>query len=441
MTDIFPKIFEILVTSLEVGLFFYFISKQLTPKNYFHTYFPICFFAMIALTYLQNHFGITVVTRFTTTLLMEIFLTFLLTTGSDSAKLFWGCLYRIIDFLSDTLTILIFNLVTQHDFPAMVSAYPMRYVMCSAYLILLATFTVFLTHIKKRNIALPRWILPAFVAVIILGIVAVETLLNIIIYFDIIDDYSQSKILYLAIWIFLSIFVFLLLLIVYLNLLYKNNTILMEKQKIQQFEKQQYELISNNVQVLRVWKHDYKQHFSVIDTLVRNGNIEDALAYIRDINQDFDRSQFHIFTGNSVLDAIISTKLVPIREHQIPFSHSIYLPKELPFDHIALSSLMGNMLDNAIEACLQIEDSSLRYIKLMVKPHHKTLSIIVENSSNGIYCYDNNQQLQSTKDTPDHGIGLKRIREISENVNGFCQIQPEDNKFTVTVVVPLETLQ
>lgn len=437
MDIICQRSFEIFVTSVEVGLFFYYISKRLAPAKHFRTIALGVFLLIVSLSTVLNFLQVTSYLTLLIGLVSEILFTILCTKGTFSEKLFWGCSYRIIDLFAESLTFLLLDLITTYSSSTLMTTYPLRYILCTVYLILLSTFTILITHLKKVNVLLPRWILPTFVLLIIVGVVAVEALLDVIIYFDTLNDYSQNHILYCSIWIFLFIFIFLLLLIVYINELYKKNMKLMDEQRIQQIEKQQFESFSNTIQVLRVWKHDSRQHFSVINELIGNEKYEDAITYIHNMNDDFETSQFGIFTGNSVLDAVISTKLIAIRENSIQFSHSIYLPKNLPFNNISLSSLMGNLFDNAITACLQIEDVSKRYISLTIKPHQNSLSIYIENSSNGQYRYNREHTLQTTKEEPNHGIGLRRIREISEDANGFCQIQPEADKFIVTVVVPL----
>ena len=438
MNTVFQQCFEIFVSSIEIGLFFFYIFKRLTPSKNFKKGAFGGFFLFITVLSILNYRNVASYLSLFIALAIELLFTLRFTTGTLTEKLFWGCSYRIIDLFAESLTFLFLDIITNYSSSALMTTYPMRYILCILYLILLSTFTILITHLKKSNVALPRWILPAFVLLIIVGIVAVEALLDVIIYFDDINDHSQNDILYGSIWIFLFIFVFILLLIVYTNELYKKNIRLLEEQRIQQIEKQQFELFSNTVQVLRVWKHDSKQHFSVIHELIRNKKYEDAATYINTINEDFETSQFGIFTGNSVLDAVISTKLISIRENEIQFSHSIYLPKTLPFNNIALTSLMGNLFDNAITACMQIADVSKRYISLTIKPHQHSLSIYIENSSNGQYRYDREHHLQTTKNEPHHGIGLRRIREISEDANGFCLIQPGADKFIVTVVVPLD---
>lgn len=439
MDTMLQRAFELLITVAENGLFFCFIASRLAPKKKYVFYSAAGTFLLAAIstaiksTAMPAHFSICLA------LALEILFTLLLTEGTLVEKLCWGCAFCVIDFFSESFTFLLFDIVTNYNSSTLLTEYPMRYISCTIYIVLLMAIVILLPHKSQNIVTFPRWILPIFIFLVILGIFAVETLLDVIIYLDSIHDYSQNHILYRAIWIFLFVFLFVILLIFYLNLLYRKNLKLAEEQKVRQIEIQQFELFSNTVQMLRVWKHDSKQHFSVMEELLHNEKYEDAISYIQNINQDFERTQFGIFTGNSVLDAVISTKQILIQKNEIQFSHSIFLPETLPFDQIALTSLMGNLFDNAIEACARLKDSTKRYMILTIKPHQNCLFIRMENSCDGEYHYDTGKHLRSRKTDPNHGIGLRRIQEISENVDGFCQIQLETDKFTVTIVVPLGT--
>ncbi len=438
MNILMQNILEILVTFIESVLFFYYIIHRIAPGKYFRIGTAFFLTAMTVTTSILNYYNVNANISLFAALAFEILFTFCFMKGTVTEKLAWGCFYRMMDLFAEGLTFLLLDIITNYSSSTLMTTYPMRYILCAVYLILLAAFTFVISHIQRGSISLPHWILPLFVFLIVIGILAVESLLDVIIYLDSIENYTQNDTLYRAIWIFLSILLFILLLIFYLNHLYQRNLKLLEIQQAQQIEEHQYELVSNNVQMLRVWKHDSRQHLSVIEKLISSENYEDAITYIHDINQDFVKTQFGIFTGNSILDAVISTKIISIRRYDIKFEHSIYLPEFMPFDHLSLSSLMGNLFDNAITACSQVEDTSKRYILLTIKPHQNSLSIRMENSSTGRYRYDIDHQLCSTKPSPNHGIGLRRIQEISESASGFCQIDPKPDKFTVTIVVPLK---
>ena len=105
---------------------------------------------------------------------------------------------------------------------------------------------------------------------------------------------------------------------------------------------------------------------------------------------------------------------------------------------MALSALLGNLFDNALEACLQIPETE-RWIKFQIKPHENMLLIHMENSFDGIVNQSTKHSFLSRKEMENHGIGLKRVKILVEEVKGLTDIRYEDHTFIVHIIVPLET--
>ena len=124
----------------------------------------------------------------------------------------------------------------------------------------------------------------------------------------------------------------------------------------------------------------------------------------------------------------------------IKTTHSIFLPKDILIDDIQLCTLIGNLFDNAIEACMKIKEPDKRYIDFQIKPFNCMMSIYMENSCIGDYVIDKNGKLKTSKQTNiiNHGIGLKRIEEIVERANGFVTLNPSNDKFEVIIQLPTE---
>ena len=153
------------------------------------------------------------------------------------------------------------------------------------------------------------------------------------------------------------------------------------------------------------------------------------------------QSSWQIQTGNNVLDAVLTSKLSRLQSLGIAFTHNIFLPDLLPLNNLELTSLMGNLLENAIEACSCQDTDSKKYIHLEIKPYNQFLYIDMTNSSSGIYRYDHNNRIRSTKRSSNHGIGLKRIEQITSEAQGFMKISPEKDSFHIIIVLPLQDKQ
>lgn len=440
MNSILQIFFEYFNTFVENAFFFYFIARRLSVRPHFFRY-AACgtvFFTIIA--QVLHLFSLPSQLSLCCALFLEILFTLLLTYGTVPERIFWGAFFCVIDIVSEGLTYILSSFASGQNANAIFFTYPMRYITGLLYLALLFSFTTALARRSLHTVSLPFWILPFFVAMVICGIFAVETLLDVIIYMNLKEDTSQCRQLYLAILIFMFLFLFAVLLISYLSYVYQKNLELEEDHRMHQIEKQQLSLFTETVQMLRVWKHDEHHHLAVLEELLHNQKYQETEEYIHTINEEFTSSSFGIFTGDSILDAVISAKMLIMQNNNIRFDHSIYLPEKLPLDHTALSSMMGNLFDNAIEASLCLDDPDSRHIVLTIKPHQNSLSICMENNCVENYRYNDSHQLISTKSQAGHGIGLKRIRQIAESVGGFCQITPTQEHFTVNIIIPLGAL-
>ena len=99
--------------------------------------------------------------------------------------------------------------------------------------------------------------------------------------------------------------------------------------------------------------------------------------------------------------------------------------------------MMGNMLDNAIEACEKCRDSQ-RVIEIKIQMHDNKYLLMIENTApkNAL---ENNKQLATTKDdTSRHGYGVKSIKSIAEKNNGMVDFSQIEDRFRSTVILSIE---
>ena len=185
---------------------------------------------------------------------------------------------------------------------------------------------------------------------------------------------------------------------------------------------------------IRRWQHDQKNHYLIINNMIQNGNSQEALKYINNLENSLDTGVINsINTENPVIDAVLSQKMQLIHDSQINFDYSVFIPDGLNVAQAAFSSILCNIFDNAVEASLKLPIEK-RKITFSIKPHGQMILIELSNSSDGHYSYQNGA-LQSTKNSR-HGLGLKILRELVDENNGFCTFIPEPDKFTVKIALP-----
>ena len=135
---------------------------------------------------------------------------------------------------------------------------------------------------------------------------------------------------------------------------------------------------------------------------------------------------------------MLSIKTFAIKNAGIRFHQKLFLSKNLslPITDVQMCSLLSNLLDNAIEACEKVAVNP--FINLCIQTAKMNLILTIQNSSDGRYNYTEDGQLQSTKESPEHGLGLIRIKEIVETANGIYKISPKQDIFEITILLPLE---
>lgn len=430
---------ELLVNVAEVALFLYLICHKLVFKNYKLSIFVISFIFLISVTCLLNYFQVRPTASFLTIFVINITYAILFFKSSLTEKLFWGGSYTFIALFSENFAFWIYSISTYHRVLDYSVGSNVRIPLTLLYLFCCLIVTLFLRKMKEKQFCLPKPFQATLILLMTLSVVISDSILGLIISIDTGDipsDISRSlnKLNYLFLFLFLA----LLLMIKWVGSVYKKHLELVETVKQQQIEQQQFEIFVSTTQALREWKHDYKNNLSVISLLLADENLGKAKSFINELMNSVSDHVFMLSSGNSALDAIVSTKLSKAREHHIDFQHTIFLPDNIPFSAIDFSTIMGNLLDNAIEACLNIDSTMQPYIILQIERYQDMLYIQVQNSSNGNYRYNSYGELISIKSEQGHGIGVKRIKQVTEKYNGIYQQLPEADKFTLTVMVPLK---
>ena len=186
---------------------------------------------------------------------------------------------------------------------------------------------------------------------------------------------------------------------------------------------------------MRGWRHDYHNHIQVLKAHMEFEHYEEAKLYLDKLNEDLTQVDTVIKTGNVMVDAILNSKLTMIKEKKIEVDCTAIVPSQVPFSGIDLSVLIGNLLDNAMEACLQISNPKERFIRIYIDIVKKQLYISVTNSMQG-RAKKNGMQFLSTKSGV-HGFGLLRIDRIVAKYGGFLNRQNEEGVFATEVMLPI----
>lgn len=140
-------------------------------------------------------------------------------------------------------------------------------------------------------------------------------------------------------------------------------------------------------------------------------------------------------TDNSVVDALINYKYSIAKRMGIDFMVKLDIPMHLPYDNADMCIILGNALDNALEANLRSEIKK-RYIKLNMRMENNNIAIIVENSFDGhINKSKKGKFLTAKTDKLDHGMGLDSIERSVNKYHGFIKTSYTENVFVIEVLL------
>jgi len=143
-----------------------------------------------------------------------------------------------------------------------------------------------------------------------------------------------------------------------------------------------YAEIENIYRQMRGWRHDYHNHIQAIKGLAL-GVSEELDAYLNRLDSDLSRVDTFVKTGNIMIDAILNSKLSLAQTRGINVNAKAYVPETLNVSVTDLCVIIGNLLDNAMEASVKIPDKTARFIRVYIDIMREQLYISVSNSTYG----------------------------------------------------------
>ena len=180
-------------------------------------------------------------------------------------------------------------------------------------------------------------------------------------------------------------------------------------------------------------KHDMRNHLMVIAMSLGNEKYDEARTYTAQILDKLNLEYSYIDSGNALLNYILNLKLQQAQQMQVHMQLQIENLKFQKIDSVDFSSLLTNLLDNAIHAAA---NSDKRQISVSISKKRGYEAISVRNSINSSVLAVN-PDLRSTHAEPEkHGMGIKQIRASIEKYNGLLDIYEEDLVFCVNVMLP-----
>lgn len=183
---------------------------------------------------------------------------------------------------------------------------------------------------------------------------------------------------------------------------------------------------------MRGYKHDFHHHLQALKGQLEAGEVERALAYIEQLDRSLQSVDTLLKTGNVTVDAILSARLAQARSEGISVDVQANLPDTLALTDVELSIVIGNLLDNAIEACRAAEGR--KFIRLSIRMKGGMMYFYLLNAAGAKQ--KKVGSLFRTGKSGAHGFGLHRAEAILKKHGGWVKYNSEDGAFTSEFLVP-----
>lgn len=232
--------------------------------------------------------------------------------------------------------------------------------------------------------------------------------------------------------ILLFIIILFLIMLIYKNIQIDNKKIIEQEILIDtiKHEERVLKLIEDKTTEMNRIIHDLKAHKSVYHYLEENSKENEANDYLEQLKN----SIMYVYTSNDVLNFILNEKAKLAKSFDIDIKYILQGDFSTSIENIDLSILIGNLLDNAIEAA---KESTPKFIHVkMTQDNHKLL-IDIENSFNKINV-KNNSFISTKNNNKKHGFGMSNIKLIVEKYHGNEYINYDDSIFKHVCILPLK---
>lgn len=224
------------------------------------------------------------------------------------------------------------------------------------------------------------------------------------------------------------------------NSMSKEYALYKEKQEMTEQLRQQklyYVQIGQELEQARRQRHDFKHHLVTIQHYIETQNITGLQEYMGSMSAQNEMCTPIPYSGNSPADGVIYHFVQQSHADHIQFSYQ----GTIRSDGIAdtdLCVLLGNALDNALTGCMTIPEN--RFIYLTVQSKKQLLSILIQNSFDGIVEESKGGRMLSRKRQNCEGIGIRSMESICKRYGGTLEYSWDANTFTLCILLPLHQL-
>lgn len=241
-------------------------------------------------------------------------------------------------------------------------------------------------------------------------------------------------------WIIFSMLILVAVLFFYLSRQYE-----MEK-KIAYLEQEKNELLTRDYQMLKNTYaanaklfHDFHNHIEALHRYLEKDRTAEAVQYLESLRSPIEAVTQPVWVGDEAVDYLINSKITLATSRETHVNCNIEYPQHTNIRSVDLVTILGNLLDNALEA-VEGTEKNLRFINLTIRRIHEMLVIKVENGYTDTPVVVEGDLQTSKTDKTLHGWGLQSIRTAAKRYDGTIETEYSDHTFRAVVTLSFEAV-
>lgn len=217
--------------------------------------------------------------------------------------------------------------------------------------------------------------------------------------------------------------------------------------EIAQLKQDQAEILERDYQALsRTYEsnaklyHDLHNHIEAIYQCLNQGDIREAVRYCEDLRTPVREISQTVWTGDKALDYLISSKMSLAEQKRIRTKVNIEYPHNTNIRSVDLTTILGNLLDNALESADTAPDK-LRFLNLTIRRINAMLIIKVENGYGNAPTENDGKLTTSKADKASHGWGLKSVQTAADRYDGTITTDYKNGVFQSVVTLSFQPVK
>ncbi len=201
-----------------------------------------------------------------------------------------------------------------------------------------------------------------------------------------------------------------------------------------ELQKQNYDTLNKTLENYYSFKHDIRYHMVAIKSMLEAKNYIAAAQYMDKLNKSEIALNVGKLCDNFAIDSFLKYYESIAVKNNIEFTVKANIPQEINVDNLDLSIVLGNCIENCIEACKNLDTNHKKYIDIKADIRGLQLIIKIRNSFNGKVVTERDV-IRTSKDGQGHGIGLTNVRKVIEKYSGYFKVKYDGNEFEVHIIM------